>query len=72
MKVKVSCSVMSDFMKSWTTPCLAPLSMKSFRQEYWSGLPCPSPGNLPDPGIKPRSPALHVDSLPSEPPGTHR
>ena len=39
------------------------------RQEYWSGLPCPPPGNLPDPGIEPGSPALQVDSLPSEPPG---
>ena len=36
---------------------------------YWRGLPCPPPGNLPNPGIKPRSPALQVDSLPSEPPG---
>ena len=39
------------------------------RQEYWSKLPCPLPGDLPNPGIKPRSPALQVDSLPSEPPG---
>ena len=39
------------------------------RQEYWSGLPFPSPGNLPDPGIEPRSPALHADALTSEPPG---
>ena len=39
------------------------------RQEYWSGLPCPPPGDLPNPGIKPRSPTLPVDSLPSEPPG---
>ena len=39
------------------------------RQEYWSGLPCSSPGNLPNPGIKPGSPALQADSLPSEPPG---
>ena len=39
------------------------------RQEYWSGLPCPSPGDLPNPGIEPRSPALQADSLPSEPPG---
>ena len=39
------------------------------RQEYWSGLPCPPPGNLPNPGIKPRSPAMQVDSLPAEPPG---
>ena len=40
-----------------------------FRQEYWSGLPCPPPGDLPNPGIKPRSPALQADSLLSEPPG---
>ena len=39
------------------------------RQEYWSGLPFPSPGNLPDPGIEPGSHALQADSLPSEPPG---
>ena len=43
--------------------------MGFFRQEYWSGLPFPSPGDLPNPGIKPRSPKLQVDSLPSEPPG---
>ena len=39
------------------------------RQEYWSGLPFPSPGDLPDPGIEPGSPALQADALPSEPPG---
>ena len=39
------------------------------RQEYWSGLPCPPPGDLPKPGMEPRSPALQVDSLPTEPPG---
>ena len=39
------------------------------RQEYWSGLPLPSPGDLPDPGIEPRSPALRADALTSEPPG---
>ena len=39
------------------------------RQEYWSGLPFPSPGDLPDPGIEPRSPALQADALPSKPPG---
>ena len=39
------------------------------RQEYWSGLPCPLPGDLPDPGIEPRTPSLQADSLPSEPPG---
>ena len=44
-------------------------SMGFSRQEYWSGLPFPSPGDLPDPGIEPRSPALQADSLPSDPPG---
>ena len=48
---------------------LVPLSMGFPRQEYWSGLPCPPPGDLLDPGIEPRSPALQSDSLPSEPPG---
>ena len=45
------------------------LSMEFSKQGDWSGLPLPSPGNLPDPGIKARTPALQVDSLPSEPPG---
>ena len=53
----------------WTAARQAPLSMGFSRQEYWSGLPCPPPGDLPDPGIEPRSPALQIDSLPSEPPG---
>ena len=44
----------------------APLSMGFSRQEYWSGLPVPSPEDLPDPGIEPRSPVLQADSLPSE------
>ena len=44
-------------------------SMEFSRQEHWSGLPFPSPGDFPDPGTEPRSPALQVDSLPSEPPG---
>ena len=43
--------------------------MEFSKQEYWSGLPFPSPGDLSDPGIKPRSPALQADALPSEPPG---
>jgi len=43
--------------------------MEFSRQKYWSGLPFPSPGDLPDPGIEPMSPALQADSLPSEPPG---
>ena len=47
----------------WTIACQAPLSMGFSRQEYWSGLPFPSPGDLPDPGIEPGSPALHADSL---------
>ena len=53
----------------WTVACQAPLSLGFSRREYWSGLPFPSPGNLPSPGIEPRSVALQADSLPSEPPG---
>ena len=48
----------------------APLSVEFSRQEYWSGLPFPSPGDLPDTGIKPRSLTLQEDSLPSEPQGS--
>ena len=48
----------------WTGAHQAPLSIRFSRQEYWSGLPFPSPGDLPDPGIKPRTPALKADSLP--------
>ena len=43
------------FVTPWTVACQAPLSMGFSRQEYWSGLPCPPPGDLPDPGIKPAS-----------------
>ena len=57
------------FVTPWTVAHEFPLSMGFSRQEYWSGLPCPPPGNLPDPGIEPKSPALRTDSLPSEPPG---
>jgi len=53
----------------WTVASLAPLSTEFSRQEYWSGLPFPPPGDLPDPGIEPRSSALQADSLQSEPPG---
>ena len=60
---------MSDFVTPWTVAYQASLSMEFFRQEYWSGLPFPSPGDLPDPGIKPRSPTLQADTSPSEPPG---
>ena len=58
------------FVTLWTVARQAPLSMGFSRQEYWSGLPCCPPGDLPNPGIKPRSPAFQVDSLPSEPPGS--
>ena len=57
------------FATPWTVACQAPLSMGFSRQEYWSGLPLPSPGDLPNPRIKPRSPALQADALSSEPPG---
>ena len=53
----------------WTVARQAPLSMGFSRQEYWSGLPLPSPGDLADPGIEPGSPASQADSLLSEPPG---
>ena len=51
------------FATPWTVARQAPLSMEFFRQEYWSGLPCPPPGDLPDPRIEPTSPALQADSL---------
>ena len=64
------------FATPWTVAHQAPLSMEFSRQEYWRGLPFPSPGNLPDPGIdlpdpgiEPGSPALQADTLPSELPG---
>ena len=53
----------------WTGAYQAPPSMEFSRQEYWSGLPFPSPGDLPNPGIEPRSPTLQADALPSELPG---
>ena len=52
----------------WTVARRAPLSMGFSRQQYWSGLPLPSPEDLPNTGIKPGSPSLQADSLPSEPP----
>ena len=57
------------FATPWTVAYQAPLSMGFSRQEYWSGLPFPSPGDLPNPGIEPGSPALQADALTSEPPG---
>ena len=66
----VNCSVMSDsFVTPWTIACHTPLSIVFSRQEYWSGLPFPSPGDLPDPGIKPGFLIFRADSLRSEPPG---
>ena len=52
-----------------TVACQTPLSVGFSRLKYWSGLPFPSLGDLPDTGIEPRSPALQADSLPTEPPG---
>ena len=57
------------FVITWTVALQAPPSMGLSRQEYWSGLPFPSPGDLPDPGIKSRSPSLLADSLSSDPLG---
>ena len=58
----------NSFATPWTVAHQAPLSMGFLRQEYWSGLPFPSPGDLPDPGIRPMSSALQADSSLSEPP----
>ena len=57
------------FATPWMVAYQAPQSMGFSRQEYWSGLPFPSPGDLPKPGIKPRSPVLQTHALPSKPPG---
>ena len=57
------------FAIPWTVARQAPLSMGFSKQEYWSGLPFPFPGDLPNPGIKPGSPVLQADALSSEPPG---
>ena len=62
-------SVVSNSSIPGTVAHEAPLSMGFSRPEYWSGLPFPSPGDLPHPGIEPKSPALKANSLPSEPPG---
>ena len=69
-KVKVkSLSRIRLFVTPWTIACQASPSMRFSRQEHWSGLPLPSPGYLPDPGIETGSPAPQADSWPSEPPG---
>ena len=71
MKVKgKSLSRVQFFATPWTVADQSPPSMEFSRQEFWSGLPFPSPEDLPDPGIEPGSPALQADAfLPSEPPG---
>ena len=64
--VSKSCPTLAN---PWTVSCRAPLFMGFPRQEYWRGLPFPSPGDLPDPEMEPGSLALQADSLPIEPPG---
>ena len=65
VKVKVSLTQSClTLLQPMNCSCQAPLSMGISRQEYWSGLPFPSPGDLPNPGIKPESPALQADYLP--------
>ena len=75
-KCVTACSVISDSLKApWTTACQVSMSMQFPRQEYWSGLPCPPPGDLPGPGIKPMSPAspaLQANFLSTELPGKPR
>ena len=68
MRVK-SLSHVQLFATPWTVGYQPPLSMGFSRQKHWSGLPFPSPGDLPDPGIEPTCPALQADASPSEPPG---
>ena len=68
-KVKVKSLIrVRLFATPWTVAYQAPPSMGFSRQECWSGVPLPSPGDLPEPGIEPRSPALQADALPSGPP----
>ena len=80
VRVKVDCGGYAVCLVAQSCPALCnsmdcsllgSLSMGFSRKEYWSGLPFPPPGDLPKPGIKPRSPALQVDSVLSEPPGKH-
>ena len=68
MKVKLLSRVQL-FVTLWTVTYKSPQSIEFSRQEYWSGLPFSSPGDLPNPGIEPGSPALQTAALPSEPPG---
>ena len=71
LKAKVKVKLLSHvllFATQWTVAHQAPPSMGFSRQEYWSGLPFPFPGDLPDPGIEPRSSTLQAEALSSEPP----
>ena len=71
LALKVKCKLLSHvqlFVTPWTVASRLLCPWEFSRQEYWSGLPCPPPGDLPNPGIEPRSPELQADSLPSEPP----
>ena len=67
--MKVSHTVVSNSVTPWNITRLAPLSMEFSQQEYWSGLPCPPPEDLPNPGTELKSPALQADPLLSETPG---
>ena len=69
MTLVKSLSLVRLFATRWTVTYHDPPSVGFSRQEYWSGLPFPSPGDLPNPGIKPRSSTLQAEALPSEPPG---
>ena len=69
VSVGQSCPALCNPMDCSPAGSMGALSIGFSRPEYWSGLPFPSPGELPNPGIKPRSPALQEDFLPSEPPG---
>ena len=73
LEQSVNCSVVSySFATPWTVAPQTPLSLELSRQEYWSGLPFPSPEDLTNPGFDPRSSSLQADSLLSEPPGKSR
>ena len=71
MKVKSESEVTQSLATPWTAAYQALPSMGFSRQEYWSGLPFPSPGDLPNPGIEPMSPTLQADFLPAEPQGSY-
>ena len=66
VKMKIGCMAVSNSVIPRTVAYQAPLSMKFSRHKYWSGLPFPSSGDLPNPGLKRGSPALQADSLPTE------